>query len=218
MICGDAVPSWVASIPGPKYDYKTDVYKTKPPVWSMRIKPEMVVGSGVPSWIKSIPGPKYVYDTDMYKSRQPVYSIKGRGEEGEAKAALKRSSSAPVIGPNEMKQGMDATTAKPPSWSVRSRPKMISGDAVPSWVNSIPGPKYVYPVEVYKQRTPVYSIGVKLPTESDLKKARSPGPNAYSGAAVDAKKQEQVDSTRTKSFSCGFGIGSRWEGPTAGMA
>lgn len=214
MIIGGAVPSWQASIPGPKYNCEADVFKNKAPVYSMRTKPEMVVGGGVPSWTKSIPGPKYTYDTDCVKERQPVYSMRGRGDETKSQLAK----SAPQISPDDLKKGLNASRKKPPEWSLKSRPKMIIGGAVPSWTKSIPGPKYNYDTDTYKDRKPVYSIGKKLPTESDMMKARSPGPTAYKGSASDAKIQSEVDSTRQKSFGCSFGIGARWEGPTAAMA
>lgn len=215
MIIGGAVPSWQASIPGPKYNCEADVFKKKAPVYSMRTKPEMVVGGGVPSWTKSIPGPKYTFDTDCYKERQPVYSMQGRGD-AETKAQMAKS--APQISPDDLKKGLNASRPTPPEWSLKSRPSMIVGGEVPSWTRSIPGPKYTFETEVYKDKKPVYSIGKKLPTESDMMKVRSPGPTRYGGSASDAKIQSEVDSTRSKSFSCSFGIGSRWEGRTAAMA
>mmetsp|Transcript_146204 Transcript_146204/g.207284 ORF Transcript_146204/g.207284 Transcript_146204/m.207284 type:complete len:287 (+) Transcript_146204:65-925(+) len=214
MVIGGPVPSWTESIPGPQYNYDTDSYKTKQPVWSIRTKPEMVIGGGVPSWTKSIPGPKYTYSTDCWKERQPVYSIRGRGEDSEK---VRRSRSAPMISTEQLMKGVDASKKKPPSFGLKSRPKMVSGDAVPSWVNSIPGPKYHPPCDTFKKKPPVYSIGQKLPGESDMMKVRSPGPCRYDGPAMDSKKQEQVDSTRNKSFSCSFGVGPRWQGPVSEM-
>merc|ERR1712216_266800 len=75
MISGEAVPSWVNSIPGPKYDPKIDVYKKAPPKFSIGEKLDMVIGGTIPSWVNSIPGPKYSYNTDDFKNRQPVYTI-----------------------------------------------------------------------------------------------------------------------------------------------
>lgn len=216
MVIGGPVPSWQKSVPGPKYSYSTDLIKEKPPVWSMRTKPAMIIGAEVPSWTKSIPGPKYAYNSDVFKTRQPVYSMSGRGRDSEGKTA--RASSAPPPPVEGVENGYKATTPRPPEWSLKSRTEMVVGGPVPSWVKSIPGPTYSYPTDVYKKKSPVFSLGQKLPTESDLMKVRSPGPVTYGGAAVDAKKQELVDSTKPRSFSCGFGIGSRWEGPTARMA
>mmetsp|Transcript_98997 Transcript_98997/g.251306 ORF Transcript_98997/g.251306 Transcript_98997/m.251306 type:complete len:109 (+) Transcript_98997:3-329(+) len=88
---------------------------------------------------------------------------------------------------------------------------MIPGEPAPSWVKSIPGPKYVYDTDTYKERRPNWSMAPKLPTEADLMKKRSPGP-VYGGASQDAKKQECCDSTRHRSPAPGFGIGARWEG------
>jgi len=214
MIIGGPVPSWQASIPGPQYNYDTNSFKNKQPVYSMRPKPEMVIGGGVPSWTKSIPGPIYSYDTNSFKEKQPVYSIRGRGDDD---FGNKNAKDAPQISTEQLMKGIDATRKKPPSWSVKSRPAMVPGDAVPSWVASIPGPKYQYSADVHKKKQPVFSIGKKLPSESDLMKVRSPGPMKYDGPAMESKKQEMVDSTRNKSFSCSFGVGPRWSGPTSEM-
>jgi len=208
------VPSWQASIPGPQYNYDTNSFKNKQPVYSMRPKPEMVIGGGVPSWTKSIPGPIYSYDTNSFKEKQPVYSIRGRGDDD---FGNKNAKDAPQISTEQLMKAIDATRKKPPSWSVKSRPAMVPGDAVPSWVASIPGPKYQYSADVHKKKQPVFSIGKKLPSESDLMKVRSPGPMKYDGPAMESKKQEMVDSTRNKSFSCSFGVGPRWSGPTSEM-
>eukprot|EP00931_Biecheleriopsis_adriatica_P121518 TRINITY_DN96591_c0_g1_i1.p1 TRINITY_DN96591_c0_g1~~TRINITY_DN96591_c0_g1_i1.p1 ORF type:complete len:282 (-),score=54.42 TRINITY_DN96591_c0_g1_i1:53-898(-) len=217
MIIGGEVPSWKESIPGPKYAYDTNHFKERQPVFSMRTKPEMVIGGSVPSWTNSIPGPKYVTNVDSFKPRQPVFSMPGRGKAMVDEAAKKGRESAPEIGVDEMKKGLDASKHKPPAASIKSRTKMVPGAPVPSWVASIPGPKYSVPVDSFKEKRPVYSIGKRLPTEGELMSTRSPGPVAYSGAAMDAKKQAEVDSTKQKSFSCSFGIGSRFDGPTAEM-
>lgn len=126
MIIGGPVPSWQESIPGPQYNYSTDNFKHKQPVWSMRTKPEMVIGGGVPSWTKSIPGPKYMYDTDCFKERQPVYSMRGRGE-----GSSKGTQSAPEISTEQLMKGLDASRKKPPSFSLKSRPKMVPGTRFP---------------------------------------------------------------------------------------
>ncbi|CAE7237279.1 unnamed protein product [Symbiodinium natans] len=163
----------------------------------MRPKPEMVIGGGVPSWTKSIPGPIYSYDTNCFKEKQPVFSIRGRGDDD---FGNKNAKDAPQISTEQLMKGIDASRKKPPSWSLKSRPAMVPGDAVPSWVASIPGPKYHYPVDCHKKKQPVYSIGKKLPSESDLMKVRSPGPMRYDGPAMESKKQEMVDSTRPPSW------------------
>lgn len=219
MVIGGSVPSWTNSIPGPKYACNADVFKPKHPVYSIRQKPEMVIGGGVPSWTNSIPGPKYMYDTDVIKPRQPVFTMGGRGEDEDKK--LTRPQSAPSLTQcptdAQIENGYKMTKQQPPKWSIYSRPAMVSGEAVPSWVRSVPGPKYKYDADVYKPRQPVFTIGKKLPTEGEIMSLRSPGPMRYGGAAMDSKKQELVDSTRKKTFSTSFGIGSRWDGPEAEM-
>jgi len=211
MIIGAGVPSWTKSIPGPKYTYATDQYKERRPQWSMRYKPKMVMGDSVPSWVKSIPGPKYTYDADTVKTRMPVYTIKGRGESEADKASKSLTNSVPNLSQDEMKANFEATHNAPPKFSLVSKPAMIPGEPVPSWVKSIPGPKYSYSTDSFKTRRPVYSIGPKLPTESDLMKVRSPGP-IYGGSAMDVKKQELCDGSKHRTPSTSFGIGARWEG------
>lgn len=218
MVIGGPVPSWQASIPGPKYAYSTDIIKERQPVYTMREKPAMVIGGNVPSWTNSIPGPKYAYNTDVIKPRQPVFTMCGRGPEPKEE---KKKDSGPLPSGPTMEQiaaGYRLTCPRSPEVSIKSRQEMVIGGPVPSWVKSIPGPKYMYSTDVIKKRAPVAMISAKLPSESDLMKSRSPGPQRYDGAAIDAKKQELVDSTKKRSFSCSFGVGSRWEGVTARMA
>merc|ERR1719265_3139749 len=77
------------------------------------------------------------------------------------------------------------------------------------------------PGPIYNQEQPAEArastIGKRLPTEGEIMSVRSPGPCNYSGSAIDAKKQSEVDSTKKRSFSCSFGVGPRWEGPTSEM-
>lgn len=213
MIIGAVVPSWSKSIPGPKYAYSIDTVKEKAPVYSMRTKPEMVIGGVVPSWVNTIPGPKYKYDADTVKQRQPVYTMTGRPN-GKNKNL---SASMPALSQEAAIESFNATKAKPPSFTLKSRTEMIPGDVVPSWVRSVPGPKYSYDVNLYKKRQPSWPLGQKLPTEADLMKSRSPGPQRYSGPATDATKQSEVDSTKSRTPAPGFGIGARWEGPAYEM-
>jgi len=213
FVVGGAVPSWQKSIPGPKYTYNLDVAKEKGPVYSMRKKPDMVIGGNVPSWTNSIPGPKYLYPVDPVKPRQPVFSILGRGEDKKDDQKLARPASAPSIpSASDLDDAFNATKAKPPKFSISSKPEMVIGGPVPSWQKSIPGPKYTYSTDVHKKKTPSFTIGKKLPTESDMMKVRSPGPTRYGGSAIDAKKQSECDSTRSRTFSTSFGIGPRWSG------
>merc|ERR1712217_892708 len=95
---------------------------------------------------------------------------------------------------------------------------MEIGGAVPSWVRSIPGPgTYKCNTDVFRRASPKFTIGKKLPTESELRKKRSPD-KFYGGAAQDAKKQELVDGTRARTPAASFGIGARWQGPVSRMA
>jgi len=45
-----------------------------------------------------------------------------------------------------------------PKWSLAIKPEMVIGGVVPSWVNSIPGPKYSVNPDTYKQTMPSWSI------------------------------------------------------------
>lgn len=227
-------------------------HKTKNPKWSMGHKPEMVIGDAIPSWVKSIPGPKYTYDTDKFKKRAPSWGF--RPPPTVARKTLKESASAPTLTAPTNEQvdaGYRATTSQPPKWSLGVKQEMIIGDSVPSWVksipgpkynpdcdkykrkppcytigeklglviggeipswvNSIPGPKYHCDTDKFKNKQPVYTIGAKLKTEGEIMSTRSPGP-IYGGAAIDAVKQSKVDSTKRRTCAPGFGVGPRWAG------
>jgi hypothetical protein len=225
------------------------------PQWSMAGKPAMISGAAVPSWVKSIPGPKYNVDTDTFKHRSPSWKFRPLDE---SKKAVKKSESAPANLPTaeELDKAFEATRKTVPKWTLGLKPEMISGDAVPSWVksipgpkydpdidvykkkpprfsigtkldmviggvipswiNSIPGPKYSYNTDDFKNRQPVYTIGTKLKTEGEIMSLRSPGP-IYGGSAIDAKAQANVDSTKRRTPAPSFGTGPRWEGKTYDM-
>lgn len=70
------------------------------------------------------------------------------------------------ISTEQLMKGLDASRKKPPSWSLKSRPKMVSGDAVPSWVKSIPGPKYHPPCDSFKKKQPAARQGARSHLES----------------------------------------------------
>jgi len=228
-----------------------------PPSWSMRGKPAMISGEAVPSWVRSIPGPKYNINTDAFKHRSPSW---GFSRANERTKDLERSASAPSpkIASNEMLEpGYKLALANhPPEWTMGIKPAMVIGGSVPSWTNSIPGPKYLYDTNGFKQRQPVYTlgskidfvvggsipswvnsipgpkytydtdkfkpaqpvytIGEKLPTEGEIMSKRSPGP-IYEGPVVDASKQSLVDSTKRRTCAPSFGIGSRFEGKSAAL-
>lgn len=220
------------------------------PKWSMGGKPEMISGDAVPSWVKSIPGPKYLLDTDKFKPRAPSWAFK---PEPHKKKDLAKSDSAPgkLITTEAIDAGHKASSKQPPKWSLGIKPAMIPGDSVPSWVasipgpkydpeldrykkrapsyaigkkldmviggeipswtRSIPGPKYTYDTDKFRKRQPTYQIGEKLATEGEIMSKRSPGP-IYSGSAIDAVKQAAVDSTKRRTCAPSFGVGPRWQG------
>lgn len=232
--------------------------KKMPPSWSMRGKPAMISGAAVPSWVKSIPGPKYNIETDAFKPRSPSWGFSKANER--TKGTLSRSASAPTspkIASNEMLEtGYRASQPAPPQWTMGikpamviggsvpswtnsipgpkymydtdqfkkrqpvytlgTKPEMVIGGSIPSWTNSIPGPKYTYDTDKFKNRQPVYTIGEKLPTEGEIMSKRSPGP-IYGGASMDATKQSLVDSSKKRTCAPSFGIGSRFEGKAAAM-
>jgi len=224
----------------------------------MRGKPAMISGASVPSWINSIPGPKYNIETDTFKKRAP--SWKFSTYDPRSNKEMSRSASAPAGGkiPSDdaLKKGYRLTTPQEPKWTLGVKPAMVIGGNVPSWTNSIPGPKYMYdtnqfkakqPVftigtkldmviggvipswqnsipgpkytydtDKFKNRQPVYTIGEKLPTEGEIMSKRSPGP-VYGGPVTDGEKQALVDSTKKRTCAPGIGIGSRFEGKSAAM-
>jgi len=233
-----------------------------PPSWSMRGKPAMISGDAVPSWVRSIPGPKYNINTDAFKRRQPSWGFSRaneRGKDAQGRTMSKqRAASAPQLASNEMLEpGYKLALANTPAeWTMGIKPVMVIGGTVPSWTNSIPGPKYMYDTNCFKERQavytlgpkidfvvggsipswinsipgpkytydtdqfktrrPNYTIGEKLPTEGELNSKRSPGP-IYKGPVVDASMQSLVDSTKKRTCAPGFGIGSRFEGKSAAM-
>lgn len=211
MVIGGNVPSWTNSIPGPKYSYSTDVLKERQPVYTIRGKPEMVIGGNVPSWTNSIPGPKYFCKVDTFRPRQPCYSMNGGGRREELKKEEESKGPLPEVELHKL------TTKTPPSYSLRGKPNMIIGGDVPSWKNSIPGPMYDPKDDAVSKKRPCFTIGKKAPTEGDIMAKRSPGP-IYGGAAIDAKLQSLVDSTKKREFAPSFGHGPRWDGPVAKMA
>lgn len=240
----------------PSMDVMDKCYKASKkhgPQWSMGHKPEMISGEAVPSWVKSIPGPKYVIDTDRYKARAPAWGFRPIPMKSK-----KLSSSCPGRIPtvDQIDNGWKATSKQPPKWSLGTKPAMVIGDSVPSWVasipgpkydpdpdtymkrppaykigekidlvvggeipswtRSIPGPKYTYDTNMFKNRQPCHQIGEKLKTEGEIMSTRSPGP-IYGGSAIDAVKQSHVDSTKRRTCAPSFGVGPRWKGRTYDM-
>lgn len=218
----------------------------------------MISGDAVPSWVRSIPGPKYAIDTDTFRRRAPSW---GFSKANERQRDLKRAASAPqtpTAATNEaLEKAYDATHPTiSRKWTLGVKPEMVIGGSVPSWTNSIPGPKYLYDTDQFKKRQPVfsigekldmviggnipswtnsipgpiytydtdkfkhkqpvYTIGEKLPTEGEIMSKRSPGP-IYEGPVTDASQQSLVDSTKRRTCAPGFGIGSRFEGRHASM-
>jgi len=133
----------------------------------MGIKPDMIIGGVVPSWANSIPGPKYVTEVDKFKKRAPSWGFRPEATKPRESSRMKKSASAPSNGPTceQIDAGYKATSTKTaygPRYSLGTKPEMIIGGSVPSWVKSIPGPKYSPDCDVYKRRPPCYKIGEKL--------------------------------------------------------
>lgn len=207
MISGDAVPSWVESIPGPKYTVDVNKFKKQSPAWT-------ISNSSKKSRPSSAPAEGRASAESIERGFKATTKSMPQWTMG-TKPAMVIGGSVPswvnsIPGP-KYSYSVDKVKKAPPNYSLGEKLDFVVGGSIPSWVNSIPGPKYAYDADVFKARQPVYSIGEKLPTESDLKKKRSPGP-IYGGAAGDATKQSLVDSTRKRTCAPSFGIGARWEG------
>eukprot|EP00929_Paragymnodinium_shiwhaense_P122805 TRINITY_DN9593_c0_g1_i1.p1 TRINITY_DN9593_c0_g1~~TRINITY_DN9593_c0_g1_i1.p1 ORF type:complete len:272 (+),score=46.17 TRINITY_DN9593_c0_g1_i1:147-962(+) len=218
MVVGGGVPSWTKTVPGPKYNYDINTVKPRPPSFSIGQKTEMVIGGDIPSWKASIPGP-YNFDAGCGKPRQPCFSMGGRSASTSRVASKTHGGDKSPLVQSALRltDGFKQIHKRSPSWSVTSRTEFVSGGDVPSWKKSIPGP-YTCDPDVVKRKQPVYSIGRKLPTESDIAKKRSPGP-IYEGAACNATKQAEVDSTKKTPFAPSFGRAPpRFEGKVAKMA
>lgn len=186
--------------PGPYDLCNLDVVHPKQPSPMITSRPTMVIGGDVPSWKQSIPGP-YTYNPDVVRPRAPVPSI---GLTGTTQSRVPKQSRSE--GRLRLTAGFAMVNPRTPSWSMVSRKSMVVGGDVPSWKSSIPGPYHSNPDAVLR-RVPSFTIGAKLQSESDLMKVRAPGPLQYGGAAMNAKQQANVDSTKERTVSCSFGRG-----------
>lgn len=196
-----------AETPGPYDIVAVDVVKRRQPTATIKSRSEMVIGGNVPSWTRSIPGPKYDYDLDVVRPRAPTFVIR-KPPESESPEAKEQRRLAKARSEEQLRLtgGLRLRERRSPAWAISGRTEIVMGGDVPSWKRSIPGP-YTFDPDVIRSRVPTFSIGRKLPSESDLMKQRSPGPMRYSGAAVDAKAQSCVDSTKRRSFTTSFGQG-----------
>jgi hypothetical protein len=128
------------------------------PKFTIGVKQDMVIGGAIPSWVKQIPGPKYTYDTDKFKKRQPAWQMRPPSEQRE-----KKQERSPVPASLEaMDKALEASAKSSPKYTIATKQEFVVGSGVPSWIKSIPGPKYTYDQDQFKKRQPVYTIGTKL--------------------------------------------------------
>mmetsp|Transcript_100877 Transcript_100877/g.285915 ORF Transcript_100877/g.285915 Transcript_100877/m.285915 type:complete len:249 (-) Transcript_100877:75-821(-) len=204
VVVGAPGPKWARTVPAPG-KYSVDLVKPRPPTFSFRGKPEIIIGDASnTAWSRSVPGPKYKYALDTVQPKQPVYSMSGGRDSPAEEAQARRAKSTTDL--QNVEHCFEVTKKSVPKWSFTSKPDYKAHNDG----ELVPGPKYTYDTNQFKSRQPVFSMGGRLPAESP--KSRSPGPTSYEGTAMESKKQELVDSTRTRSFSTSFGVGSRWEG------
>lgn len=213
MVIGASVPSWVNSIPGPKYSYNTDHFKPRQPVYTMQGRPkgEKPEDGGTKS-SASLPNLDQYCKAEHSLSTcasSPTFSFSASDR---WKKSPKSQPNPDFLDPSRAGDSCKGRlgAGKTPHYSIGKR-LPTEGDLMS--VRS-PGPIY----NEYKVETRSATIGKRLPTEGDIMSVRSPGPCNYGGSAVDIKKQSEVDSTKKKTFSCSFGIGKRWEGPQAEMS
>merc|ERR1712061_782974 len=89
------------------------------------------------------------------------------------------------------------TKAASPKYSIGAKLEMEIGGAVPSWVKSIPGPaKYKYDADVFRTRSPKFTIGTKLPSESDLRSKRGPDKISVFNTSSFTKAQPKMQRSR----------------------
>jgi hypothetical protein len=207
MVIGDVVPSWVASIPGPKYVYSIDATKPRQPVFSMGYGPPR---SGMGNGKK--PEPVLPDLVAMRQAEQKLSTI-------ETVKTLKLHTTDRFRPPPKSRSNPDFLdparagdvvkgrfgAGKGPVFTMKGRLKS-EGELMA--VRS-PGPIY----DPLKLTSTAWTIAKKLPTEGDIMSVRSPGPCRYYGSAIDARKQAAVDSTKKNSPSFGFGVGQRFKGP-----
>jgi len=217
MISGDSVPSWVKSIPGPKYNVDTDSFKKRAPSYGFSRANERAkdLKRAASAPVTPKPASNEMLDKGyaLCNPEVPKWSLGIKPEMvigGTVPSWTKQ-----IPGPKYL---YDTNQFKPaqPVYTLGTKLDMVVGGVLPSWVNSIPGPKYTYNTDTNKPRQPVYTIGEKLPTEGEIMSKRSPGP-IYTGPVTCATKQSLVDSTKKRTCAPTFGVGSRFEGKSAAM-
>jgi hypothetical protein len=213
MVIGASIPSWVNSIPGPKYTYSTDMFKPRQPVYTMTGRPKSSEENGeTTKSAANLPTLDQYCKAEKSLSRNrssPHFSFSSQDRwKGRSKSEANPDFLDPAKAGDAVRGRLGA--GKGPHYSIAAR---LPTEGELMSVRS-PGPVYN---QDNKEQSRAASIGKRLPTEGDIMSVRSPGPCNYGGSAVDVKQQSEVDSTKKKSFSCSFGIGSRWEGPTSEM-
>lgn len=209
MIIGAPTPKWTNSIPGPKYSWNADVNKERQPVYTMRTRPKTTgeVGDGRPSSVQpSLDEYQRMVSGLSTVTSSPNFSFPSQTRWRVSKRAMTPEFMDPARDGGAMRGQLGA--GRGPCFTIASRQGIPSEAELMS--TRSPGP-------IYHEKPPKPSrgatLGKKLPSEGDIMSVRSPGPCNYAGSAMDVKKQAEVDSTKRRSFSCSFGIGSRWGGP-----
>lgn len=210
MVIGGVVPSWVNSIPGPKYKYDLNKVLPQAPSASIRGIPKSL-GASKSSIEAQAPNMAALCAAEHKLSTQrsvPGFKFSTKDRFAYTKESLNGSNFM------DPKKAGDALAGRfgggrGPVFSMRGR-LPTEGELKK---DQSPGP--IYRPEV--PPTKAASIGKKLPSEADLMKVRSPGPATQAGAAMCGMKQATVDSTMRKARSCSFGIGARFDGPTSEM-
>jgi len=217
MISGDSVPSWVKSIPGPKYNVETNAFKPRSPAYGFSRANErqrdMKRAASAPAGVKPMSNESADRGYKCWQHDPPKWTMGIKPDMvigGTVPSWTKQ-----IPGPKYL-YDTNQFMKRQPVFTLGEKLDMVVGGVLPSWVNSIPGPKYTYNTDTNKPRQPVYTIGEKLPTEGEIMSKRSPGP-IYEGPVNCATKQSLVDSTKKRTCAPSFGIGSRFEGKSAAM-
>lgn len=209
VIIGAPTPKWANSIPGPKYSWDSNVNKSRQPVYTMAQRPKTTgeVGDGRPASVqRSLDEYHRMEEGLSTVSSSPVFSFPSQTRWRVSKRAKEPDFLDPAKDGGSLRGRVGAGIG--PQFTIKGRQGIPSEAELLS--RRSPGP-------IYNESPPkpkrVATLGKRLPSEGDLMSVRSPGPCNYTGPAVDVKKQAEVDSTKRKSFSCSFGVGSRWGGP-----
>lgn len=232
MVIGGAIPSWVKSIPAPKYVYETNLVMNRAPAWQMGHR--RAEKASVTQNCEIGMSPSSLSVVERKHPTIPVCAVTKFSKEDRPSTQLPRDVALPGLDPGagDPSNAADAVkgklgAGKTPHWTMRGRDMWITKYKTPEQMKGKhggpqgSGSGILYDTCRVGPRgpltTPIYTLGTKLPSEADLMKVRSPGPCNYGGSAASATKQVEVDGSKKRFPSPSFGTAPRWKGPVSEM-